>query len=62
VAGDCDGRDDKTGEITLQNNVETAVPVIVDSDFSGERIEVRAIEPRLGVILHRLSLGNGRMD
>jgi hypothetical protein len=42
--------------------VETQVPLIIDPDFQGSRIEVRAIDPRTGAILARLSLKNARMN
>jgi hypothetical protein len=61
-AGDCDARDPITGEIKLQSGVETQVPLIIDPDFQGSRVEVRAIDPRTGAVLARLSLKNARMN
>ncbi len=61
-AGDCDARDPITGEIKLQRGVETQVPLIIDPDFQGSRVEVRAIDPRTGAVLARLSLKNARMN
>jgi hypothetical protein len=62
VAAECDARNPDTGEITLQAGVETAIPLVIDSDFSGSKIEVRATDPRTGAILARLPLKNGRLD
>ncbi|MBI2940593.1 MAG: PglZ domain-containing protein [Chloroflexi bacterium] len=61
-AGDCDARDPSTGEIVLPKDVETPVPVVVDPDFQGPSLEVRAIDPRTGAVLARLSLKNARID
>lgn len=61
-AGDCDARDPATGEIVLQADTEIAVPMVVDPEFRGPSIEVRAVDPRTGVVLARLSLRNARMD
>jgi len=59
---DCDARDPITGEIKLQSGMEAQVPLIIDPDFQGTRIEVRAIDPRTGAVLARLSLKNARMN
>jgi hypothetical protein len=61
-AGDCDARDPITGEIKLQSGVETQVPLIIDPDFQGSSVEVRAIDPRTGAVFARLSLTNARMN
>ncbi len=62
VAAECDARNADTGEITLQAGVETAVPLVIDSNFTGSRIEIRATDPRTGAIFAKLSLKNGRME
>jgi hypothetical protein len=62
VAAECDARNPDTGEIILQAGVETAIPLVIDSDFSGAKIEVRATDPRTGAVLARLPLKNGRLD
>jgi hypothetical protein len=38
-AADCEARDEKTREVTLQANKETPVPVLIDPDFewAGDR-------------------------
>jgi len=59
---DCDARDPATGEITLPANLEVPVPLVIDPEFTGDSIEVRAIDPRSGVILDRLTLKNARLD
>lgn len=62
-AADCDARDPVTGLITLKRGEEAQVPLQVREDFTGEAIEVRAIDPTgPGVILHRLRLKNGILD
>jgi hypothetical protein len=61
-AADCDARDAATGDIVLQAGVETQVPLIVDSDFSGPSVEIRAVDPRSGAVLDRLPLKNGRLE
>ena len=61
VAAECDARHPDTGEITLQAGVEAAIPLVIDGDFGGPKIEVRATDPRTGAILARLPLKNGRM-
>jgi len=61
-AADCDARDPATGEVALQVGVETPVPLVVDPDFHGPSIEVRAIDPRTGAVLARLSLKNASLD
>ncbi|MDP9366440.1 MAG: PglZ domain-containing protein, partial [Chloroflexota bacterium] len=62
-AGDCDARDPVTGEITLQAGEETPVPLVVDPDFGRRSIEVRATDPRTGVVYGLpLKLKNARLD
>lgn len=62
-AADCDARDPATGLITLARGEETQVPIRIRDDFSGEFIEVRAIDPAgPGVILARLKLKNAMME
>ena len=61
-AGDCDARDPVTGEVTLRSGAETPVPLLIDPDFRGPSIEVRATDPRTGVIYGRLRLTNDRLD
>jgi PglZ domain len=61
-AGDCDARDPATGEIMLRAGIDTPVPLLINPEFTGPSIEVRASDPRTGAILQRLTLRNGRLD
>lgn len=61
-AADCDARDVNTHEVTLQPNVDTDVPLLIDPDFHGESIEIRAIAPDSGMIWATLKLKNGALD
>lgn len=61
-AAECDARDDTTHEITLTAGQEIQIPILIDADFSGESIEVRAIQADTSVILHRLTLKNAMME
>ena len=62
AAGECDACDPATGEIMLQAGQETQVPLVIDPDYQGKNIEVRATDARTGAILDRLRLKNARMD
>jgi hypothetical protein len=61
-AGDCDARNPATGEIVLRAGAEIQVPLVIDPEFRGPSIEVRAIDPRTGAVLARRSLKNARID
>lgn len=61
-AADCDARDERTHEITLRPGVETPVPVMIEPDFSGQVIEIRAVDPQTGVIWERLALKNAMLE
>ena len=61
-AADCAARDENTHEVTLQPNAETDVPLLIDRDFTGAAVEIRAIAPDSGVIWARLKLKNGILD
>lgn len=60
-AADCDARDPVTGEVTLQAGVETSVPLVIDADYGGRQVEVRATDPRTGAVFDRLTLKNDRL-
>lgn len=60
-ATECDARDDVTNEIVLHAGVEAAVPMLLDSEFSGDSIEIRATDSD-GIVLYRLELKNGMLD
>ncbi|CAG0992652.1 hypothetical protein ANRL3_02882 [Anaerolineae bacterium] len=62
-AADCTARDENTHEITLQPNAETEVPLLINPDFKGPSVEIRAMPPgETGVVWHRLKLKNGILD
>jgi hypothetical protein len=61
-AADCDARDESTHEVTLKPGVETPVPVLVEPEFSGPFVEVRATDPVTGQIWARQKLMNALMD
>lgn len=61
-AADCEARDEKTREVTLQANKETPVPVLLDPDFEGPEIEIRVSDPRTRVIWTRRKLKNAMLD
>lgn len=60
-AAECDARDEVTHEVVLRAGGPAGVPLLLDQDFAGDAIEVRAID-REGVVLHRLTLKNGMLD
>ena len=61
-AADCEARDEKTREVTLQANKETPVPVLINPDFDGLEIEIRVSDPRTRVVWARRKLKNAMLD
>ena len=61
-ATDCDARDERTGIVTLQAEIETPVPVLIDPDFDGEEIEIRVSDPETRVVWTRRKLKNAMLD
>ncbi|MDR3577967.1 MAG: PglZ domain-containing protein [Anaerolineaceae bacterium] len=61
-AAECDARDDVTHEITLSAGQEIQIPVLIDADFNGQQVELRAIQAETAVILSRLTLKNAMME
>ena len=61
-AADCEARDEKTREVTLQPDVETPVPVLLDPDFEGTEVEIRVSDPRTRVVWARRRLKNAMME
>lgn len=57
-AADCEARDEKTREVTLQANKETPVPILIDPDFDGSEVEIRVSDPRTRVVWARKKLKN----
>jgi hypothetical protein len=41
---------------------ETSVPVLLDPDFAGEEVEIRATDPETPVVWARLKLKNDILD
>jgi hypothetical protein len=61
-AADCDARDPISHEITLIAGQETAVPVLINSEFKGDKIQIRVIDLDSPIILAGLELKNGILD
>lgn len=61
-AADCEARDEKTREVTLQANTETPVPVLIDPDFDGPEVEIRVSDPATRVVWARRRLKNAMLD
>jgi hypothetical protein len=61
-AADCDARDEVTHEVTLIAGQETPVPVLLDPDFDGDQVEIRATNPEAPVVWARLTLKSGMLD
>jgi hypothetical protein len=55
-AADCEARDETTHEISLLRGQETEVPMLLDPEFEGDKIEIRATDSETGVIYDRLEL------
>ncbi len=61
-AADCEARDEKIREVTLQANKETPVPVLIDPDFEGPEVEIRVSDPGTRVVWARKRLKNAMME
>jgi len=61
-AADCEARDEKTREVTLQPNVETPVPILLDPDFEGPEVEIRVSDLRTRVVWTRRRLKNAMLE
>lgn len=61
-AADCDVRDEKTHEVTLQGGMETPVPVLLDPDFNEAMVEIRVSDPQTHVVWARHILKNAMLD
>lgn len=61
-AADCEARDEKTREVTLQANKETPVPVLLDPEFDGAEIEIRVSDPQTRVVWAKRKLKNAMLD
>jgi hypothetical protein len=60
-AADCEARDEKTREVTLQANKETPVPVLIYPDFDGPEVEIRVSDPGTRVVWARKMLKNAML-
>lgn len=61
-AADCEARDEITREVTLHAGQETQVPLLLDPDFRGDEVEIRATNPEAPVVWARLTLKNEMLD
>ena len=61
-AADCEMRDEATHHVTLKPTVETQVPILLDSEFSGSKIEIRVIDPQTEVVWAKCELRNAMLD
>ena len=61
-AADCEARDEKTREVTLQANKETPVPVLLDPEFDGAEIEIRVSDHQTRVVWAKRKLKNAMLD
>lgn len=61
-AADCEARDEKTRDITIQANKETPVPMLIDPDFDGLEVEIRVIDPGTRVVWAKKKLKNSMLD
>ena len=61
-AADCEARDEKTRDVTLQANKETPVPVLIDPDFDGPEIEIRVSDPESRVVWAKHKLKNAMLE
>ena len=60
-AADCEARNEKTHEVTLQAYSETPVPVLIDPHFGGPEIEIRVSDPQTRVVWARRELKNAML-
>ena len=61
-AADCEARDEKTREVTLQPGKETPVPILIDPDFEGREVEIRVSDPETRVVWARKRLKNAVLE
>ncbi len=61
-AADCEARDEVTREIILVAGKQTSVPVLLDPDFDGDSVEIRATNPKAPVVWTSLTLKNETLD
>jgi len=61
-AADCEARDDRTGLVKLQADQKNQVPVLIDPDFSGDKVEIRVTDPHTKAVWARKELINDMLD
>jgi hypothetical protein len=61
-AADCEARDEKTRDVTLEAKKETPVPVLIEPDFDGPEIEIRISDPQTRVVWAKRKLRNAMLD
>ena len=61
-AADCEARDESTHEVILKPSMEAEIPILIEQDFSGPSIEIRATDPRTNQIWVRHKLKNALLD
>lgn len=61
-AADCEARDERTREVTLQADKETPVPVLIDPEFDGSEIEIQVSDPDTRVVWAKRKLKNAMLD
>lgn len=61
-AADCEARDEKTRDVTLEAKKETPVPVLIEPDFDGPEIEIRVSDPQTRVVWAKRKLKNAMLD
>lgn len=61
-AADCEARHPDTGLVRLTVNQPVQVPILIDPDFTGRQIEVRAVDPATGRIHAALPLRNATLE
>jgi len=61
-AAECDARDSISHEIKVVAGQETAVPILINSDFKGNKVQIRVIDLDNPIILASLELKNGILD
>ena len=61
-AVDCEARDANTGLVTLLGDHVTQVPILMEPDFKGEKIEIRVIDPQTRTVWAQKELINEILD
>ncbi|WP_055669757.1 PglZ domain-containing protein [Desnuesiella massiliensis] len=62
TVADCPSRDETTHEVILNSGCPVHIPILIDSDFNGDYIEIRVIDSTSKVIWTRLKLKNELLE